>query len=123
VTLGRLILAWAPVSVWFVTIGWVTRRLTTGTFSTLRVYLLRAAGRSLVEGALLTLFASLWFDSLGAGGWWLLFALVGALVGLAGWGASLSSLPRPRQTAALLYLLDLTRYVGAGALFAWRLGS
>lgn len=122
-TLARLVLAWAPVSVWFVTIAWVTSRLTTGTFSNLRVYLLRAAGRSLLEGALLTLFASLWFDTLGAGGWWLLFALVGALVGLAGWGASLPSFPRPRRTAALLYVLDLGRYVGAGALFAWRLGS
>jgi hypothetical protein len=28
----------------------------------------------------LTLFASLWFDSLGAGGWWLPFALLGVLV-------------------------------------------
>jgi hypothetical protein len=39
--------------------------------------------RPLVLGAeaiLLTMFAALWFASLGHGGWWLLFAVLGALV-------------------------------------------
>lgn len=33
-----------------------------------------------VEAVLFTLFASLWFASLGHGAWWLLFAVVGILV-------------------------------------------
>src|SRR5207302_1792163 len=39
----------------------------------------------LVEAGLLTLFASLWFDSIGSGGWWLLFLLVGALATIPTW--------------------------------------
>jgi hypothetical protein len=62
------------------------------------------------EAGLLTLFASLWFDSLGSAGWWVLFLLVGAIA---------AGLPRrPPWRAALI---DVARYVGAGALLAWRL--
>ena len=72
---------------------------------------------------MVTLFAALWFDSLGAGGWWLLFFLVGLLVAfprrLVMW-----QYVEPRRRRALLAhaSLDVARYVGAGALLAWRLG-
>jgi len=33
-----------------------------------------------VEAVLLTLFAALWFASLGHGGWWVLFAVLGLLM-------------------------------------------
>ena len=99
-TLGRLVLAWAVVALWFVAVTWVTehRRNLTG-----------SGGEALI----LTLIASLWFDSLGHGGWWLLFLLLGALAAFPA---------RLRERAVLLGLVDAGRYVGAGALLAWRLG-
>lgn len=110
-TLGRLVLAWLPVALWFAGVAAVARRLalTERPFAAL-------ARRAVVEALLLTLLASLWFDTLGAGAWWLPALLIGALVGLA------PAIPQPRRTTVLLYLLDLLRYVGAGALLAWRLG-
>lgn len=64
-----------------------------------------------VEALVLTMIASLWFDSLGHGGWWLLFGLFGLLA---------TSLPgRPPFISLTLSVL---RYVVAGAILAWRLG-
>jgi beta-lactamase superfamily II metal-dependent hydrolase len=98
VTLGRLALAWLPVALWFLGVDWAVRRDRPNYW---------LAG----EAGLLTLFASLWFDSLGRGGWWLLFLLVGALA---------AGLPRrPPWRAALI---DVGRYLVAGGILAWRLG-
>lgn len=67
----------------------------------------RAALRPiLIEAALLVLFAGLWFGSLGSGGGWLLFPLLGALIELPGrlrqqaagvpirWGSTISAILR-----------------------------
>ncbi len=116
-TLGRLLLAWVPVAAEFVIVGALAER---------RLAVLRAAAAwSAVEAGLLTLFASLWFDSLGHGEWWLVFALVGALAGLTrarageagGAGAWAGAVPAWRGLA-----VDVARYVVAGGLLAWRLG-
>ena len=64
-----------------------------------------------VEALVVTMIASLWFDSLGHGGWWLLFGLFGLLA------TSLSGRP-PFISLALSVL----RYVAAGAILAWRFG-
>lgn len=74
----------------------------------------------LAEAALLTLIASLWFDSLGSGQWWLLFLLIGVLVGLPLWERSgTPAIPRrARITGIISYV---ARYVVAGGLLAWRL--
>jgi hypothetical protein len=71
------------------------------------------------EALVVTLFASLWFDSLGRGEWWLLFFLVGLL---AGFPARLAELQGP-VTRRLLWLglADTARYVVAGAILSWRL--
>jgi len=84
VTLGRLILAWLPVAALFAAappLGYrwggdlpPDQRPLVWSFNRWEI------GWRLVEAAVVTLFASLWFDSLGAGGWWLLFLLVGLLV-------------------------------------------
>ncbi len=126
-TLTRLVLAWVPVATWFVI----------ATFGTalLIAWLSKPAGQEalwagfplvllkwrIVEAALLTLLASLWFDSLGSGGWWLLFLLVGALVTIPPW---LQPGPenRPSQAALAGVCADIARYVLAGAILAWRLG-
>jgi len=74
-----------------------------------------------VEALVLTLLASLWFGSLGHGGWWLVFLLVGALV------AGADRWTRRRLTGAppvyelRWFALGLFRYLAAGALCSWLL--
>lgn len=108
-TFGRLLLAWAPVTLWFVAAGWAAHRVMGVTVSPA---MSRAGSASLVfEALVVTMFASLWFDSLGHGEWWLLFGLVGILA------AAL-----PGRPAFVSVVFSILRYVGAGALLAWRLG-
>ena len=123
-TLGRLVLAWLPVAVWFTFATGIARRLTLAgeTPPPLGALLLRAVRRASIESLVLTLLSSLWFDTLGAGAWWLPVSLVGALVALAGVTPVVPSVPRSRSTLLLLFLIDVLRYVGAGALLVWRLG-
>lgn len=76
---SRTLLGWAVVAAFFLLWSEVARRLsrTPGhTFPSLKASLLPLA----VEAFLLTLFAGLWFTSLGSGGATLLFAVVGALM-------------------------------------------
>ena len=127
-SLGRLVLAWLPVAAEFTIVGGTGLRFPTfdsaaptddakvigevWTF-TQRDLLWRS-----VEAAVVTLVASLWFDSLGHGGWWLLFLLLGLMVAVA-------RLPRPawqRREAMVRTIRDVLRYVVAGAILAWRLG-
>jgi len=133
VTLGRLILAWLPVAALFVVVGAFGARF----------YLFHPAEpgdpapappslwlftpwRTVwhgVEAGVVVLFASLWFDSLGHGGWWLLFMLVGLLAGLQR-VHSLTVAPPPGwgQWLGLLVARDVVRYVIAGGILAWTLG-
>ena len=114
-TLARLLLAWLPVTVLFVLAWPLDPRFASErpprrpTWRGADV-MLRA-----IEAAALTLFAALWFDSLGHGGWWLLFAIVGILVGV-----QRLSQGEPRTELRGL-AVDLARYVVAGAILAWRL--
>jgi hypothetical protein len=131
VTLTRLVLAWISTAVWFAiaTLGitrlvaWLAQsplppRRRRGMWARAELSVIRWP---MVEAALLTLFASLWFDSLGSGGWWLLFLLVGALATIPTW---LPTHPEREPTRALLVgaCADLARYLLAGAILAWRLG-
>jgi hypothetical protein len=113
VTLGTLALAWLAAGALF--LAWA--RLPGG---------LRLARRTvlvlLAEAAVLTLLAGLWFGSLGRGGWWLVFLLLGALVGGAerGLRAAVTSSPAGPEVRAVA--LGVARYLAAGALLAWFLG-
>lgn len=79
-------------------------------------------GWRLVEALVVTLFASLWFDSLGAGSWWLLFLLVGLLVAFPRRLVMWQHVEPLRRRHLLTHAgLDVARYVAAGALLAWRL--
>ena len=107
--LSRLFGGWIAVGVWLFLWDAVGFRLGgarhNGKFRRVRGYL--------VEALLLTLLGGLWFGSLGTGGWWLVFGLVGALrewPGPAGGPPMVSS------------LLSIVRTVVAGGLLAWRLG-
>jgi len=128
VSLGRLVLAWLPVAVEFTIVGGLGLRFD-DTDAERPEDVWKVTGRQWmftkgdllwwsVEAAVVTLFASLWFDSLGHGGWWLLFLLLGLIVAVA-------RLPRrawQRREAMVRTIRDILRYVVAGAILAWRLG-
>jgi hypothetical protein len=136
VTLTRLVLAWILVTVEFVIIGGLGMRLFTSDTGERRdeskdkvwVFtrwdlLWRSA-----EALAVTLFASLWFDSLGHGGWWLLFSLLGLIVAFArlqGSTAAVLGTGRrawERREAMVQTIREALRYFLAGAILAWRLG-
>lgn len=100
---ARIVVGWIAVVLLFLTWREVEfRRATTGAAAPPRA----ALRPILIEAALLVLFAGLWFGSLGSGGGWLLFPLLGALIELPGrlrqqaagipirWGATLSAILR-----------------------------
>jgi hypothetical protein len=107
VALGRLALAWIIVWAWLVAWWLGERRLGPGSARKpiRRGQMWVPAG----EALLLTLFAALWFGSLGAGTWWLPFLLVGLLVE---WPVGSA-----RGAARV------GRILVAGGLLAWRLGA
>jgi hypothetical protein len=123
VTPTRLVLAWLATAVWFLLASAGSVRLV--------AWFARPGERPtppppglawrLVEAAVLTLFASLWFDSLGSGGWWLLFFLVGVLVAIPPWLRVVADQALPRRAAVAGACADLARYVVAGGILAWRL--
>ena len=129
-TLGRLVFAWLLVVVVFVVVGGVGIRFRNVDPSkpgghwdfTKRDMMWRA-----LEAAFATLFGSLWFDSLGSGGWWLLFLLVGLMVSFARLQGSMRTEPDPAWASRLRRdtiertVRDILRYVLAGAVLAWRL--
>lgn len=124
-TLGRLIVAWVFVAGWFEIATFVTsfvvHRLAVPADATLYIDIpTHILKRRLGEAALVTLLASLWFDSLGSGGWWMLFLLLGATVSSSKWFTPAPDTDAKRALIADI-VLDVARYVGAGALLAWRL--
>jgi len=124
VTLTRLLLAWLPVAVWFVVAPPIGYR---GDLLVGRQYFVWGYNRWAVMGRLLeavvaTLLGSLWFDSLGSGGWWLLFLLIGLLVAYPVRWQLLTTAASERRRELLVGLMDTARYIGAGAILAWRLG-
>jgi hypothetical protein len=120
VTLGRLALAWLPVALWFVVASTIPMlRMAEGGWRSPRITWPAA------EALVVTLFATLWFDSLGRGEWWLLFLLVGLLAGFPArleqrTGEGEAQAPLARRVL-LLGLWDVARYVIAGAILSWRL--
>jgi hypothetical protein len=126
VTLGRLVFAWILVAIWFyaslfVTIGILMFALNTwGTVSSMGNIQRSMLYWRALEAMLVTLFASLWFDSLGSGGWWLVFLMVGILVAVPTQLINTGG-PDRKVVFAATVAGDLIRYVVAGALLAWRL--
>lgn len=127
-TLGRIVLAWFLVAVWFYGSFFVnllivagvlrlTGRFGEGVFANIPRPLLYWRA---VEAAVVTLFASLWFDSLGSGGWWLVFLLVGILATVPT-ELLQSGGPDRKLTFAAMEAGELLRYLVAGGLLAWRL--
>ncbi len=82
-TLGRLVPAWILVTIWFyvatilgeLAAAFMLRRPgQVGIMGSVPIPIMRW---KVVEAGVVTLFASLWFDSLGSGEWWLVFLLIG----------------------------------------------
>jgi len=112
-TLTTLLLGFAPVAVLFL----AAARLTSGRkLNAVAVWVV------LGEALVLTLFAALWFGSLGHGGWWLVFLLLGLLVAGAERGLRFAFLRSAARPELLGLALGVARYLVAGALLAWRLG-
>ena len=109
-TLTRLVLAWLPVGAWLVASAYGLEAWRPGEVAAPAA----TTVVSVAESVVLTLLASLWFDSLGHGGWWLIFLLLGLL-------QALPSLLLRRQDAPR-FVAAVARYVLAGAILAWRLG-
>lgn len=118
-TLWRLIGAWFLVVVWFGVATFAWSIILAKMLGHNVLIMGRELRWRLIEAALLTLLGSLWFDSLGSGEWWLLFALIGSLATLPLWVLGPSSFPKKAIVAGAL--TDVARYVGAGALLAWAL--
>jgi hypothetical protein len=114
--LSRLFWGWVAVALWLLLWELIASRLGRargdGKLRRARVYL--------GEALLLTLFGALWFGSLGAGQWWLVFGLVGAL---REWPGSQGRRPveRPDPISVGFSLLRVTRTLVAGGLLAWRM--
>ena len=114
--LSRIVLAWLAVMVWLLLWEIVMSRL--GTRGDGR---LRRARVLMVEALLLTWFGALWFGSLGAGSWWLVFGLVGAL---REWPGPAGRRPAEADVIGIgLSALRVARTIVAGGILAWRLGA
>ena len=124
-TLGRLLLAWLPVAGLFAVtppIGYAWTGDVTGVRAFVWYHNRWEIWWRLAEAGVVTLFASLWFDSLGAGGWWLLFLFVGLLVAFPRRLVMWQHVEPQRRRHLLAHAgLDVARYISAGALLAWRL--
>ena len=119
-TLGRLVVAWLAVTAWslattyavpFVLAALARPPGESGVWAAVAVSLLWWRP---IEALVLTLLAVLWFASLGSGGWWLVFLLLGVLAMGPRWPGALG---QPRNLLGLC--AGLARYVGAGAILAW----
>jgi len=110
--LSRLAGGWIAVVVWLLLWDLVGSRLGGGRLRRARVYL--------GEALLLLLLGALWFGSLGAGGWWLVFGLIGALREWPG-SQGRPTGGRPDPISIVHSLLRVGRTLVAGGLLAWRL--
>ena len=106
-TLVRIALGFLAVAALFVGYAWTTGRRKRGIAVVLSA-----------EALVLTLFAALWFGSLGKGGWLLVFLLTGLLAsGVERWIGAVSQ-GTPLQPLLRPTLLTTIRYAIAGGLLA-----
>ena len=123
-TLGRLVVAWLPVAALFCLAPPLGYRWDLPADQRLVAWSPNRweCGWRVAEAGVLTLFASLWFDSIGAGGWWLLFLLVGLLVAFPRRLVMWQHVEPLRRRDLLIHAgCDVVRYVVAGGLLAWSL--
>ena len=116
-SLLRLVFGWAAVTLWYFLFELVEQRVSGSRPTAGR---LRAGWKTYVADALLlTLFAGLWFASLGHGGWILLFLMVGLLVEGPGRFRDGSGQIDLSGKGIVRLLAGLIRVVAAGGILAW----
>lgn len=124
-TLGRLIVAWLPVAALFCLAPPIGYRWNDPPEHQPPLPVQPngwECGWRFAEAGVLTLFASLWLDSLGSGGWWLLFTLLGLLVAFPRRLVMWQHVAAPRRRHLLIHAVtDVARYSVAGGLLAWLL--
>jgi hypothetical protein len=113
--LTRIVAGIVVVTLWFLAWGELQRRLRAGASAGPAPGMRAALPATLTEAVLLTLFAGLWFGSLGAGGAPLLFLVVGALLEIPGRMRSGTLGWKPAVGG-------IARIVVAGMLLGWVLG-
>lgn len=111
-SLGTVLLAFAPVAVLFL----VADRLNGRRLNRAAVVVL------LSEASVLTLLAALWFGSIGRGGWFLVFLLVGVLAAGADRGLRSAFLRSQARDELRQFGFGVAKYLVSGAILAWRLG-
>jgi hypothetical protein len=111
VTLGRLVLAWLLVVAWFLAVWWAARRIATPAADSDSTTAMPAPDSDPFPSWRRVALA---FAEAGV------VTLLGLLVGFPGRFERLTARPVPRSDV-LLALLDTVRYLGAGAMLAWRL--
>ena len=117
-TLLRLVLGWAAVAAWFFLFELIEQRIVGPAPAAGRF---RAGWKVYVTDALLfTLFAALWFASLGTGGWVLLFLMVGLVVEGPGRFRDGSGQMDWSRKGVVRLFLGVARIVIAGGILAWR---
>lgn len=123
-TLVRLFVAWLAVAIWFI-VATFALPIVVGFLQPVddrdRVYAVSTTELAwkVVEAILLTFLASLWFDSLGSGEWWLIFILVGLLAAVPAQLFSIRPMARRQWvTFAIVVVAELVRYIVAGALLS-----
>jgi hypothetical protein len=121
VTLTRLVFACLPVAAWFVVAPPIGSRVDGRQYFVWAYDRWALTGR-LLEAVVVTLLGSLWFDSLGSGGWALLFLLIGLLAAYPVRWQLLTTAAGERKRELVVGLMDTARYMVAGAILAWRLG-
>lgn len=100
-SLTRVILGWLAVTAWLAIADAILNRLRgTGAPRGARPWWL-----PLIESLFFTLFAALWFGSLGKGGWFLLFLMLGLLLELP---------PRLRDSSQRAHPTGLAMATGVG---------
>ena len=106
-TLVRFALGFFAVAAFFAGLGWATGRRNR-----------RSATVLVCEALVLTLLGTLWFASIGRGGWVLVFAFIGALAsGTDRWFAAVAT-GAPVRPLVRATLITTIRYVIAGGLLS-----
>ncbi|MGH7591692.1 MAG: hypothetical protein ACREL2_09655 [Gemmatimonadales bacterium] len=114
-TLTRLLVSWGVVAVWYAAADAGLEHFWPTVGTTFRLSVI------VVEALLLTLFAALWFGSLGHGEWWLLFLVLGIFV--EGPVRARHRSPSAAGDAGPWHgaVLAIARLVIAGGLLSWTL--
>lgn len=115
-----MLIAWALVAVWFLVWELISARVDRG--GNAGGWLRAPARIYLAESLVVVLLGTLWFASLGSGGWPLVFGLMGLLME---WPGPLRHGIRTAdgsRRAAYRVATGVVRMIGAGALLWWWVG-